>query len=334
MKKFSLTSCLLLCLALAIWAQAADPMPAWYKDPAATYPAKDFLQAVGEGKDATLARQDALEQLSRFFGVSVQTLSQSTMSYQESDKGSQSKLEVAIASKVSSSSKHQLFNVEMTPVWKAAEGRFAVLAFIKKAPALEAWLAIQKDLNDRLGRGLAKLENSQGSRGFLFATLIQSNELARQAKSMDAMRRLADSNADKLGLDSLVQRLETIRPKILEASNIKIRSSGTNGEDILPLIEAQLSDAGFLTGEKGVMTLDARFSIKSTSSSYGIGGTQWNLDVKLLDDGTALLAMALQGKATGSTAEKAKEKAANDATAQFQARFLPELLEKLSKLLE
>jgi hypothetical protein len=323
-------------LPLAAQTAGGSAAPTWYPDHSVAYPDDIFLAMQGEGPDAVSARTDALEQLARYFGVDIETLSTGTQLYRDSATraGGQSQFERSVFSRVQTKSTQKLFAVETSQAWEPKPGRFVVLAWINRSAGLTAWDNLEKTALARLKTSLPRVANDQLPMGTRLANYRAAQALVAQIADYETKRRLLRGDAPALPPPELLAAWEGVKDSFLPRSQITIEIGGDEADDLAGRLADQLSKAGFLTGAGGSLVLHARSAIKDNPGGYGLASAQWKLDLSLSDGQLTAAALTLQGKSSGSSLAKAHEKLSADIQKQLEASFIPELINRLLKSLD
>lgn len=310
--------------------------PTWYPDHTLDYPSSKFLVMTGEGTDAATARNDAIGQLADYFGIDVSSVSTGTLDYQEAKtkKVTQSKLESSISSKIQIKSNQKLFNTETTPSYQVQPNRVVVLAYINRETGLTAWDALEKTVINKLKTCLARVSKTDIPMSTRLAAYTASQSLFAQIDDIETKRKLIQPSASVLLDPSLRVTYDSLTDSFLILSVISVDISGDQADDIKSLVSDALSNAGFMTGTSGTLVLQIRSTIKKTESAYGLSGSQWKLDLTFVDGNVNAVSVSLQGKSSGSSAEKSQEKLMTDVQAQLETKFISELINRLVKTLE
>lgn len=311
-------------------------LPSWYPDRTKDFPETEFLSMLGEGVDADTARNDAMQQLANYFGMDIKSVSTGSQSYQEtvSAKSTQSKLESSVSNKIQIRSTQKLFTVKTTTVYQIKPGRLVVLAYINRDTGLAAWDELERTTIDRLELCLNRVSNSALPMGTRLANYKASQVLILQISDFETKRNLLKSGVPVLMDSALATKWENLKDTFYPQSAITLDMSGDQISDIAGQLTNQLSNAGFLTGSSGVLVLHAVSSIKESPASYGLTSSQWKLDLSLTDGSLTVASLSLQGKSSGSSPEKAREKLMKDIQSQLEKNFIPELISRLLKTLD
>lgn len=324
-------------LAGALCAEPVSVPPTWYPDHSFDYPEKEYLAFLGEGTDNETARNDAMQQMANYFGVDVKSVSSGSQSYREITAGgtTSSKLESSISNKIQIKSSQKLFTVKTTAFYQLKSDRVLVLAYLNRDAGLSAWDEIERTTILLFESSKSRVSNANLPMGTRLAHFQVAQLLARQISDYELKRSLLKEGAPVLFDSHLRDEWAALKDGFLPLSAISISVSGDDSEAITAQLAGRLSEAGFLTGTGGgALVLSARSAIKETGSGYGLAAFQWKLDLSLSDGTLTVATLGLQGKSSGSSSSKAREKLENDIRSQIETNFVPEMINRLLKPLE
>lgn len=323
---------LALALALAGAGLAAQDRPAWYPDPHTRYPDAAFLAFVGEGPDAASAANDALEKLSRYFGVEVKAVTDASQRLVERGDG-ENRLEQALSNRVSSVAEHRLYNVQTLAAAKLAEGRYAALALIDRADALATWDQLEGATLDGLGKNLGRAESEGVGMVARLLSLRAARVLLARAREAETTRRLLRADAPPLLDSAAAARLDAAENALRPRTAVRVAANG-EAAPLAAALAALLDKAGLATGDGGGIRFDAALAFGPAAESYGLSSVAWRLDLALSDDTARVFSLSLGGKAGGSDEAAARAKALRDAAAAAERQLAPALLERLARGLD
>jgi len=324
-------------LAAALCAAQVSVPPTWYPDHTFDSPEKEYLAFLGEGTDNETARNDAMQQMANYFGVDVKSVSSGSQSYREITAGgtTSSKLESSVSSKIQIKSSQKLFTVKMTPFYQLKSDRVLVLAYLNRDAGLSAWDEIERTTISLFESSKARVANAGLPMGTRLAHFQAAQLLARQISDYELKRSLLKEGAPVLFQPQLRDEWATLKDGFLPLSAISVTAAGDDSDAIAAQLAGRLSSAGFLTGTGGgALVLAARSAIKETGSGYGLAAFQWKLDISLSDGSLTVASLSLQGKSSGSSAAKAREKLESDIRNQIETNLVPEMISRLLKPLE
>jgi len=326
-----------LIFAAALFAETVSVPPTWYPDHSFDFPDKEYLAFLGEGTDNETARNDAMQQMANYFGVDVKSVSSGSQSYREitSNGATSSKLESSVSNKIQIKSSQKLFTAKTTAFYQLKGDRVLVLAYLNRDAGLAAWDEIERTTIAVFESSKARVANDSLPMGTRLAHFQAAQLLARQISDYELKRGLLKEGSPVLFDARLRDEWATLKDGFLPLSAITVTAAGDDSEAIAAQLAGKLSSAGFLTAAGGTaLVLGARSAIKETGSGYGLAAFQWKIDLSLSDGSLTVASLSLQGKSSGSSTAKAREKLESDIRNQIETNLVPELINRLLKPLE
>ena len=309
-------------------------VPAWVKDKDAAYPPADYLVFIGSGSDMEIARSNALSQLSGYFGLTIRGMTEGYQSYRQEVLSGipQTNLEQEITSRVQSFSETKVFAVEYGEAFvTGAEVRIPV--YLQRLKTMSFW-------DQEIVRGREKFELYAAAVVNPSLPLVRRWACFKAAQTLGAELSVWLKNLTiiaPVGVDvhqeSFQGRLNSLGREILEVSSIRVQVSGDDGVRIKALVSDKLSKAGFLTGDKGTLTMPVAVTIETGDGGYGTIAAKWTLELSLNDGDNSYFDLLLEGKTGGSSDQAVKNKALKDMTTALETQFIPRLIQKFLSFL-
>lgn len=264
--------------------------PEWVTSPETYYPESKYLTAVDKGRDRKTAETNAIEALAGIFGRSINSKTQASSRFSQSEKDGSSSFsdEIVINKEVSlSTNMKDLIGVEIAEVWTSKEGETYALAVMNKEKASMLYLQKISENNETIERvTLIPPEEKEtlleyARFDFAYKTaLINAVYLERLAVIAPSAK-----SALSTGMQS-PDSLKTACVKIAKTIPIEISVQGGNTQRIKTAFAKVLSQAGFNVSEKAskryVLKAEASFT-EETIAGNPNAVCRYSLEAMLLD---------------------------------------------------
>ncbi|MDD8018990.1 MAG: LPP20 family lipoprotein [Bacteroidota bacterium] len=286
MKPLFFSSFLLLTIA------TAQDKPAWIDTPQSQYSNAKYLSAVGSGDTRKSAESDASAKLAMIFQSTIKAEQTINDRYKElftSPQNSTYEQSTDVTKNTSISSNQILYNFQIAETFTDNLGRTYALAVIERAPTAEIY---EKKIQ----------ENEK----------IMGRYIEQYSKTNDAVAQYADINAASVFStinEGLKQQLVIIIPGRTYVSTsgydaVKIQQMLADARKNLPfavsikndtegkttaIVKEMLSEMGFVTAEKGVLTISGEISFEKVDLKKTEEYVRWSYALSVVDGAKATI---------------------------------------------
>jgi len=285
----------------SIWSQG---VPLWLTDLGSVYPEEKFIAVQGSGVDISAARNDGLVQLARFFGTSIEALSEGSQVYKDSSTGSNLDIKIAETVKIRTSS--DLFAVRYSGTYQKNATSY-VVAYINRAEVGDNLSDAAKDAGKRIRDLLEATKHSEDAASKL-ARAAGANVLASQANVILKKLSLVDRDrARDLKVQIPIDEAQDSWEKVRRDVRIALKIEGDGDGVLTGKIRSLLSAEGLIVDSKGILTLAGKADFKEVTISPPFKTVTWTYDLDLVDDtGGSLVSAHKTGRASGTSYDSAK----------------------------
>ena len=311
-----LLACSALCFAAA---------PEWILDTERSFPADEYIRAVGEGKTAESAKQYALAELSAYFSQTVESNVTARSVLRQDSIGTTR--EDSVRQEISNKTRTNLFSVQYTQTYFDKKGkRYFVCAYISRN---EAWSILQPKLSAleaAILRNVARTQQETEPFKTICALMETQKDLDDFADLYAMALAVYPQKCNRFAESAergaaAVQALSSLKA----CASISVQVEGDRSRRIQTKIESLLSQNGFtVTAGQGMYKLSAT-AVCAMQSANGIITYYPQLSLTVRGrSGTVASFAAQTGKLAAYNEETAERKAFFELEQALEERFINE----------
>lgn len=281
--------------------------PRWMEERDSLFPPDQYLAFEGSGGDAAGARQDALKQMSEYFGVSVSTVSEARTAVSETRQegvSTETAIEREASQQVQSSSETQLFAVKTTEAWTDETGRVHILAYLDKNEMFQQVASRYEESLRQVKRGITLL--SSGG----LSLLEQKKQTLQGLEAMEALRRDLQIIAllDKTPPSPVPDDAPLRESQEFLNRNLAV-SLALEDQGLADSCLSVLNQMGIPVQEEAPLSLSGSLTLQEPKEAYSVIVSHWNLTLTLTDErGRQVLGISEDKQSTDSSSSAAQDK--------------------------
>lgn len=332
MKQFLLVSLTTTCILFA------QEKPSWIDAPQDKYPSSSYLTAVGTGDTRKAAENAAAANLSQIFQSTIKAEQTVNERYKElftAPNQSTFEGQSDVTKNITISTDQTLYNIQYPESYTDNLGRTYVLAALERRPTAEIY---EKKLAENEKQMVRYIEQHDASK----------DPVVRYA-NMNAASVFSDINA------SLRQQLVIIMPgsayapasgydavKVQQMVNearkglpFSIAISGDKEGKTAAIIKEMLSEMGFVTAERGAITISGDVSFQEIDLKRPEKYVRWSYKFSVVDpSGAAIVSLNENGREGHMTYEEAVNRALRTMKQKIKTNFGREINKYFDKMVK
>lgn len=315
---------------------AADGRPAWLVNPHQRYPDALYLVASGDGDTLRSAQNAATANLAKIFESRVNTEDRLFERFSEWSRGRDGGLhsESVLERQITIASAQDIFNIQFSPSYVAADGRVHVLAALDRAETAPIYRERILALAERIRGHVERARSADPMHRYAFTQ--KAAALALENRMMLAQLEIV-SLRERQGLD-LGYDLDALTLAAAEASKALTFSVALEQDPerkIAGAVEELMNDLGFTIGASAALRVTGRVTIEPTDLNRPEKFVRYDVLVQVADpQGRILVTFAEKGREGHVSEIEARARAVRIVRTQLQTTLRRKLIAYFKGLVE